>query len=31
DNIVSSFSVDEYKTKEAIEELRNIIEESNHL
>lgn len=31
DNIVSSFSIDEYKTKEAIEELRNIIEESNHL
>ncbi|MEB6066347.1 nucleotidyltransferase domain-containing protein [Staphylococcus arlettae] len=31
DNIVSSFSIDEYKTKAAIEELRNVIDETNHL
>ncbi|PTI38244.1 DNA polymerase subunit beta, partial [Staphylococcus succinus] len=31
DNIVSSLSMDEYKTKQSIEELRKIIEETNRL
>ncbi|MFW2425298.1 hypothetical protein ACN0YP_12880 [Staphylococcus cohnii subsp. cohnii] len=31
DNIVSSLSMDEYKAKQSIEELRKIIEETNNL
>ena len=31
DNIVSSLSMDEYKAKQSIEELRKILEETNRL